>query len=317
MKTESEIENLLRQAPAPAPSPELGGKLKNAVHLPQSTNGTDLNLGGAFWRRWLPAIGYAVMVLGCVVVLAVQNHRQSAVVQQLEKLREDITLKEQQIEMQRDQTRLALAADARIKSLQDNATEADQLAATLAELQALIAKLTTEATDLEAKLAVVPDSNEVIAPYDFFNDPNGPMQKAREEVDSTKCVNNMKRIGLAFRIFSNDNDGLFPPNFNSMANELSQATVLCCPKDESNRMLAERLFDFVQPNGPKDDWSDWKAAWARWPINGGSYEMLGANLNRNDPVVDRKIVAKCRFHGHVTYGNGAVIRGDTLGGLQP
>jgi len=318
MKTESEIENLLRKAPAPEPSPELGEKLKNAIRLPQSSNGAGFNLGIPFWRRWLPAIGYAVMVLGCVVVLAVQNRQQTAVNQQLKELREEIAAKEIQVEQQREQTRLALAADARLKSLRENAAEADRLASTLDELRALIAQLTAEASDLEAKLAEVPERNEIIAPYDFFNDPDEPMQKAREEAVAVKCVNNMRQIALCFRVYAQDNDGQFPLTLNSMNNELSSATVLCCPSDEANLKLANRLFNFAQPSGPKDDWSEWKSAWEKWPINGGSYDVfLTPGLNINTPGIATRVVARCRFHGHVTYGDGSVHRGDKEGGLQP
>lgn len=319
MKTETEIETLLRNAPAPQPSPELGTKLRNAVRLPPSSNGADLNLGVPFWRRWLPAIGYAVMILGCVVVLAVQNQQNNAAIRDLEELREEVALKEKQVEQQREQTRLALAADARIKNLQDNAAEADQLALTLEELRALIARLTAEAAELEAQLAEMPERNEIIAPYDFFNDPDGPMQKAREEAHSIKCVNNMKQIGLSFRVHAQDNDGWYPPNLNSVSNELIRATVLCCPKDVANTKLAETLFGSIQrTEDGKSYYRALNSAWARWPVNGGSYDVFLSQLP-HEPYnnTPEAVVARCRFHGHVTMADGSVQRGDTAGGLQP
>lgn len=264
MKSESEFEDTLRRAPSPEPTRELRERLKNDIHFSNRENGSLVELGHSLWRRWLPAIGYAVMVLGCVVVLAVQNHQQTGASQLLEKLSKEVAAKELQLTQQREQLLLSLVANSRIKNLQGNATEADQLAATLAELQALIAKLTGEAADLEAKLAAVLENNQFIAPYDFFNDPDGPMQQAQAEASSVKCVTNMKHIGLALRIWevehedTNGNGGWFPPNLNAASREIPSVKVLCCPEDTANLLLAEQLKDLPDKG------------WGRWPENGGS-----------------------------------------------
>jgi hypothetical protein len=103
-----------------------------------------------------------------------------------------------------------------------------------------------------------------------------------------------------------------------MANELSRATVLCCPDDIANTALAKSLFDSIQENEDTQPYYEaLKSAWSRWPINGGSYEMLGANLHRYQPDTLKKVIARCRFHGHVTYGDGSVLRSDNQGGFQP
>jgi hypothetical protein len=64
-----------------------------------------------------------------------------------------------------------------------------------------------------------------------------------------KCVNNLKNVGLAFRIFATDNNDLFPGQLmasngvelanmdvvkvlQSLSNELSTPKILICPKDE-------------------------------------------------------------------------------------
>lgn len=67
-----------------------------------------------------------------------------------------------------------------------------------------------------------------------------------------KCVNNLKNIGLAFSIFSNDHDGRFPAEimrengvpreeidarrvFLTLSNELSTPMILNCPNDAQRR----------------------------------------------------------------------------------
>ena len=63
------------------------------------------------------------------------------------------------------------------------------------------------------------------------------------------CINNLKQIGLGFRLFANDNDGRFPSStndavqawsfINELRNELSSPRVLICPAD-TNRSAHAR-----------------------------------------------------------------------------
>jgi type II secretory pathway pseudopilin PulG len=70
-----------------------------------------------------------------------------------------------------------------------------------------------------------------------------------------KCVNNLKNVGLAFRIFATDNNDLFPGQvmasngvelanmdvvkvLASLSNELSTPKILICPKDEKRQEAA-------------------------------------------------------------------------------
>src|SRR5688572_7740610 len=73
-----------------------------------------------------------------------------------------------------------------------------------------------------------------------------------------KCVNNLKNVGLAFRIFATDNNDLFPGQVMAsngvelanmdvvtvlkyLSNELSTPKILICPKDEKR----EETTNFV------------------------------------------------------------------------
>lgn len=74
-------------------------------------------------------------------------------------------------------------------------------------------------------------------------------------VAAFKCMNNLKNVGLAFRIFATDNNGCFPmaastsaggtlelldspfsafSHFAAMSNELSTPKILVCPQDGRN-----------------------------------------------------------------------------------
>lgn len=76
-----------------------------------------------------------------------------------------------------------------------------------------------------------------------------------------KCVNNLKNVGLAFRIFATDNNDLFPPGlmvsngvdltsidivsvYKSLSNELSTPKLLHCSADKQ-RKPAENFTDFT------------------------------------------------------------------------
>jgi hypothetical protein len=306
MKTEAEIETLLRKAPTPKPAPHLATSLKSAIKLPGPANGADLELSVPLWRRWFPALAYAVLILGCVVVLAVQNNQQRELIRQNEQLRAEIAVAQEAADARQQQLAQMMSAAREIEQLQRDAAEADRLAARLAELQAQIAALNAQAKELETQLAVVPENQKVIAPYDFFDANTSPLNEARERAVSAACINNLKQIGLAFHIWANDNNNLFPPNLNSMSNELSVARTLCCPKDQASLDLAKALFTAAGP--PSEEQSYYRsldAAWARWPLNGGSYEMLTANVDRNAQGVQNRVLARCRIHGHYVLGDGS------------
>src|SRR5207247_9294207 len=53
--------------------------------------------------------------------------------------------------------------------------------------------------------------------------------RAKEE--STRCVNNLKQIGLAFRVYALDNNDCYPSALHQFTNELSTPKILICPSD--------------------------------------------------------------------------------------
>jgi type II secretory pathway pseudopilin PulG len=78
------------------------------------------------------------------------------------------------------------------------------------------------------------------------------LAKAKQKAQRINCVNNLKQVGLAFRIWGGDNGDKYPPNvstskggskefvpggntfrhFLCMSNELSTPKILACPADD-------------------------------------------------------------------------------------
>src|ERR1700753_1440287 len=77
------------------------------------------------------------------------------------------------------------------------------------------------------------------------------LAKAKQKAQRINCVNNLKQVGLAFRLFSGDNGDTYPPrvptakggsreyvsggntfrHFLCMTNELFTPKILACPAD--------------------------------------------------------------------------------------
>jgi prepilin-type processing-associated H-X9-DG protein len=91
-----------------------------------------------------------------------------------------------------------------------------------------------------------------------------PAGRQKGKAGRIKCVNNLKNVGLAFRIFATDNNDRFPGAilatngvdlasiniqklFGALSNELSTPKILYCPEDKQ-RKPAESFQDFTSEN---------------------------------------------------------------------
>jgi hypothetical protein len=129
------------------------------------------------------------------------------------------------------------------------------------------------------------------------------LAKAKSRAQSIRCVNNMKNIGLAFRIYATDHGDRFPFNtgagkpgarveatemdpiqaFRAIGNELGTPKILVCPADSSKH--------------PAPDTASLTAA-------NVSYELeIGPNVTEANP---REVLARCPIHGHELYCDGSV-----------
>ena len=72
------------------------------------------------------------------------------------------------------------------------------------------------------------------------------LAKAKTKAQSIQCVNHLKQIGLAARIYAGDHNDRFPRDFLSMSNELVTPLLLVCKSDTTKT--------------PVQDWSDFSSA---------------------------------------------------------
>jgi nitrogen fixation-related uncharacterized protein len=104
----------------------------------------------------------------------------------------------------------------------------------------------------------------------------------KQQAQSTACINNLKQIGLAARLYANAHGNVFPPNFIAMRNELNTPKILFCPAAPGGLQAA--------------DWTQLNAATI-------SYQFLNPNGTPNEP---QKVLVACPIHGHVGLSDGSV-----------
>jgi hypothetical protein len=138
------------------------------------------------------------------------------------------------------------------------------------------------------------------------------LAKAKERAQSITCINNMKQIGLAFRIWEGDNNDQFPFNvstekggtqqlsernengfdrmsyahFQVMSNELNTPKILVCPSDSSKHAALD--FANLQPE------------------NVSYLVRSGKEVNDANPEA---VLTYCPIHHHVGHADGSVEAG--------
>jgi hypothetical protein len=150
----------------------------------------------------------------------------------------------------------------------------------VSQLQDEISKLKQmrdENQSLRAQLAAPP-------PGMFSHEELDAMAEARAKAERIACVNNLKQIGLAERIWSNDHNHVAPPDFLSMSNELSTPKILVCPADKG-REVAATFSTYTSANC--------------------SYEYLIAGATNAD-VEPQRVLARCPIHNTVCLCDGSV-----------
>ncbi|HWN93788.1 MAG TPA: DUF4190 domain-containing protein [Methylomirabilota bacterium] len=113
------------------------------------------------------------------------------------------------------------------------------------------------------------------------------LAKAKSRAQTISCVNNMKQIGLAARLWSGDHTNTFPPDFQSMSNELFTPKILVCPGDKKTKVEDWASFDENQ---------------------NATYEYVSPNTKEDAPET---VLFRCPIHGNTTLADGSVQQGSS------
>jgi len=113
------------------------------------------------------------------------------------------------------------------------------------------------------------------------------VQKMQEDFGSERCLNNLKQVALAARVYSEANKYRFPDSFLQMTNELGSAYLLVCPADPGRAGRSGR-------HG--------------WNETNITYEFVEPGIQETPETTD-KVVFRCPVHGHVALVDGSVQAG--------
>ena len=276
--SEEEIEDILRAAPKPKAPATLRTQLAAQIRLAGTSKDpapTTWDSGFAGWlHRWWPVLVPASVSVVCMAAIVSQELRISALHQR------NLELADQRASLQNT------AATVRTFAAQPEGAPSAALTAEqqeIARLKDRSAQLSNEVARLE-KMQVENENlrKQPATPGGFSETELTALSQAREKAMSISCVNNLKQIGLAAKIWALDNKDTFPPNFLSMSNELNTPKILVCPA-ETNRQVAATFTAYTDANC--------------------SYELLTPSENDTEP--DR-VLTRCPLHGHVGLCDGSV-----------
>lgn len=232
---------------------------------------------GNWLRRWWPTLVPAGFSLACVVVFAVQQT-------QIRDLKQNIqALSTQLANPPASPSPQPSAAENHSAALQSKAEQAEvarlneqvnQLTAEISRLE----QLRTENQNLQAQLAAPRNG--------LTREETEAMENARGRAANVQCVNHLKQIGLAVRIWAGDNGDAAPPDFLSMSNELNTPKILVCPADTGHQAAASFFAGFSSANY--------------------SYEYLTAGATNAWQTEPTRVMCRCPIHGNILLVDGSV-----------
>ena len=117
------------------------------------------------------------------------------------------------------------------------------------------------------------------------------LAQAKSRAQSISCMNNLKQIGVAMRIWAMDHGDTFPNDFASMKQELGTPRVLFCPTDK---------------NAPATD----SVTWDNLDPATVSYQFVTTGLKTSSPDIASQVLVKCSIDGNKLMGDGSVVRGN-------
>ncbi len=164
--------------------------------------------------------------------------------------------------------------------------ELDRLRKENAELQNLRAEAAQLRSQAERLTQLRVDNRKLVSELAAMDAAigGGAMANARQNAQSIQCINNLKQIGLAARMFANDNQATLPPDLISMKQYLVTPKVLHCPADTSK-------------TGATD--------WGEFGPGQSSYDVVTLGFKETE-VEPNVVLVRCSVHGHVCLADGSV-----------
>lgn len=285
--SDDQLASVLRSAPAPAAPADLRSKLLAEMPTNRAAEATRRGESNGLppaaapliardrepmgWRKWwpvgLPALGLAAFA----TTLIVQQDQIRMLEGQLTELRTALTTPSVDLP----------AGVAGVRST----VELPDERAEIARLRALVEALTADVTALEA---VQGENRTLLAAINAAQRQAAPeLSEARERAESIRCVNNLKQLGLAARIYATDNSDVLPADVISMKPEIATPSILVCPADPTRT---------AAPN------------WESYSEANLSYEFVGRGPEASEAQPNR-VMFRCPFHGNILLCDGSVQMG--------
>jgi hypothetical protein len=274
---EDQIEHKLRNAPQPPPPSGLREKLEQQIELPSTP--TPSSPSSLPYRDWRGRVIPWAALLVAAMIIGVQSHNVAQLRRDNETLRGVSSADPSARGAAQDADRIPLLL-VEIERLRRQNVELHQLRGEVSRLREQVLQidpLQSQIQQLHAALAAAHTSRPAPTP------PQPQLPQNTEEELSIRCINHLKNIGLAARIYESDHDDTFPPDFLSISNELSTPQILICPSD------SQRV--------PADSWNHFIA-----PVH-ATYEFLNPGGSSAEPTV---VLARCPIHGHLALSDGSV-----------
>ncbi|MDB6110612.1 MAG: hypothetical protein JWR69_2362 [Pedosphaera sp.] len=228
---DEKLEEILRKSPRVIVPPGVLDHLQSQICLPSAAPSRADSFDARPWlRRWLPALSFAAFFVTCLVAIGIQV----SILSELKRQNEALRISTQGISPLR-------AANEEYKRLQAQGQELERLRkdySDLKRLRAEVGQLRGQLPEVEKLRADNQRLTTEIAARSGKSDPGEKpnddfFAEAQAKAERIQCVNNLKQIGLAGRIWAGDNNDRFPLDFLSMTNELNTPVILKCPADKA------------------------------------------------------------------------------------